>query len=267
MLGWKSQRTGEQSKEVGKKRGQEQDRKTDRHTDARINKILSESEERHKPGTERYSDTDKNIENREGQDVTIDSYSITTPSDPAQISYNRVTDTTITFTVTVNSGSSGGDIDGIDVAFYDISDTKIAGTEQAAGGTAPTSGNPTTIAASQTGFAMNGNTVTIKFSNEDACTAVDYLCAQIKGTGVVTNSARHCISLGRSTGEAGGKDCNDPPTSTPHAMSTDESNPETTSPMSTPGTLEKCGADAVAAYLAMPLLMSFVLAMHMVMTV
>ncbi|XP_070546456.1 uncharacterized protein [Ptychodera flava] len=127
----------------------------------------------------------------EAQDVTIDSYAITNPSDPAQISYNRATDTTITFTVTVNSGSSGGDIDGIDVAFYDISDTKIAGTEQAAGGTAPTSGNPTTIAASQTGFAMNGNTVTIKFSNEDDCTAVDYLCAQIKGTGVVTNSARH----------------------------------------------------------------------------
>ncbi|XP_070546191.1 uncharacterized protein [Ptychodera flava] len=200
------------------------------------------------------------------QDVTISLYFISDPSDASQISYNRVTDTTITFTVTVDSGASGGDVDGIDVYFVDSSDTKISGTEQAAGGSAPTSGSPNNIAATQSDSPLSSNTVTIKFSNEADCTAASKLCVLIKGNGVDTSNAQFCLNVGVTSGDAGDKDCTDPPTPTPQAMSTDGTNPGTTNPMGTPGTTKGSGADTVAAYLAMPLLMSFVLAMHMVMT-
>ncbi|XP_070546030.1 uncharacterized protein [Ptychodera flava] len=71
-------------------------------------------------------------------DVTIVSYQITDPPTAAEIVYNRVQDMPITFTVTVDAVSVGGEINGIEVYFVDSSGDEITGTNQDAGGDAPT---------------------------------------------------------------------------------------------------------------------------------
>ncbi|XP_070545804.1 uncharacterized protein [Ptychodera flava] len=68
-----------------------------------------------------------------GTDIKIDSYEITTPSNPASdVTYNRVTDTSLVFKVTVSSASTGGNVEGIDV-YFEATDNSLVGTQKRQG--------------------------------------------------------------------------------------------------------------------------------------
>ncbi|XP_070546009.1 uncharacterized protein [Ptychodera flava] len=140
------------------------------------------------------------------ENITIDGYALTGPSDPADITYNRVTDTTIEFTVTVSASTVEGYVDLIEVHFANSNGDKI-GTQQ----TANRDHFPYAIPAGVIGEGIEDNTVNLKFASEADCTAATQLCVTIIGSGVDPADAEFCLNLGTNSGEAGGKDCTDPP--------------------------------------------------------
>ncbi|XP_070546006.1 uncharacterized protein [Ptychodera flava] len=193
-----------------------------------------------------------------GTDIKIDSYEISNPADPASdVTYNRVTDTSLVFTVTVSSAATGGDVDGIDVYFVDTSDAMI-GTAKAAGGSAPTAGSPAVIPATGSVVeALTGNTVDLKFASEADCTTATQLCVKIKGTGVDTSSNNDvdCLNLGTGNDDVGDTNCDDPPTTVAPDDPTG-----LTGTTDADGTTKESDSGAVTAYLNLSLLIILVLA-------